>query len=153
MLCTRIHFIDPEYANNAAKMRNVIRYLAATERDIQVSLTNRYASDAYSPALIDLLITRVDALANSQLSIENTECLQAIKDGFNHSKALMQRNNHQSHPMSEKYANTLAYYCCQDIPCKQKREYILYLQINYTIVSENELSQRLTVREQQIQLK
>ncbi len=153
MLCTRIHFIDPEYANNAAKMRNVIRYLAATERDIQVSLTNRYASDAYSPALIDLLITRVDALANSPLGIENTECLQAIKDGFNHSKALMQRNNHQSHPMSEKYANTLAYYCCQDIPCEQKREYILYLQINYAIVSEIELSQRLTAHGQKRQLK
>ena len=143
MLCTRIHFIDPEYANNAKKMCNVIRYLEATERDIQVSLTNRYNCNAYSPALIDLLITRVDALANSSLGIENIKRLNDVKAGFNHSKAFMQNNNHQAHPMSEKYANTLRYYCCQDIPCEQKREFILLLQINYTVVTKEELTSRL----------
>ena len=125
-------------------MQKVIQYLQETERDISVSLTNRHANDAYSPALIDLLITRVDALASSTLGMENKERLQAIKDGFNNSKALMQSNNHQAHPMSQKFTNSLAYYCCQDVPYKEKREAILRHQFNYEVVSKVELLERLS---------
>ena len=144
MLCTRIHFIDPEYANDDTKMCQVIHYLEATERDIQVSLTGRYDSNAYSPALIDLLITRVDALANSTLSVVNTKRLSDLKAGFNLSKAFMESNNHQAHPISEKYANALTYYCCQDIHYEKKREFIPLLQVDYTVVSEEELTSRLS---------